>query len=76
MAPFFSGRYREISEIINNLDGQVARLENCTEMTERDLSYKETVTDTAQADLEKLVLFLVFLSTAQTKKKKWKTRSD
>lgn len=27
-------RYREMSERINNLDGWVARLENCTEMME------------------------------------------
>ena len=54
-------RYREMSERINNSDGRVARLENRTEMTERGaLSHKETVTNTAQVDLEKLVLVVFF----------------
>lgn len=58
--PLFSleERYREMSERINNLDGRVARLKNRTEMIERRaLSYKETVTNTAQVDLKKLFSF-------------------
>lgn len=60
-----------MSERINNLDGRVARLENCTEMIERGaLAHKGTVTNTVQVDLKKLIVF--FLSTAQPKKKKKK----
>ncbi|XP_009460368.1 PREDICTED: transcription factor Sp3 [Nipponia nippon] len=48
-------RYRETSERINNLDGRVARLENRIEMIERGaLPPKETVTNAAQMDVEKL----------------------
>lgn len=47
-------RYREMPERINNLDGQVARLENHIEVTERGaLSHKERVTNTARVGFEK-----------------------
>lgn len=73
-------RYREMSERINNIDGWVARLENRTERNERGaLSHKETVTNTAQVELQKLVLvfFFTYSPTLKKKKKKrWKTKSN
>lgn len=49
-------RYREMSERINNLDGQVAGLENHTEVTEGGaLSHTETLTNTARVDLGKKI---------------------
>lgn len=67
-----------MSERINNLDGRVARLENCTEMIERGaLAHKGTVTNTVQVDLKKLIVFFFFKysTTYKKKKKKWKTGS-
>lgn len=50
-----------MSERINNLDGRVARLENCTEMIERGaLAHKGTVTNTVQVDLKKLIVVFFF----------------
>lgn len=50
---------------INNLDGQVAKIENHKEMIERALSHKETITNTKQ-------VFLKYCATPKKRKNKAK----